>query len=478
MPYTYANLARSVVRVARPQGGATLTVAAGDGPLFGSPTPASPMRVVVYSGKNLLTILHILEREGDDLILGEPVEGYSDVEIPRGAIVANVLLANDLGDLWKALEAIEVIEGPPGERGADGAPGSVWREGLGAPDDATGIDGDFYLDASSGDVYHRESGSYTIVANLSGPAGKDGKDGADGADGSPGPPGVGSFGLSMPGGFSVSGSPLTESGTIVVSTDLVGLIKASDGSFTAAVAGVDYATPAQLADVVTLAGSQTIVGQKTFGRVTIRQSGDTDWISTSGRELVLEATGDTFGTVRLRLLNRGGANGVIFENVGVGLVDYLFRAGGLTRNPRFESRGPAYGLGVINPFLFGPAGNFHTAIGDDKSVFTRPLHTQGGRVIARSEVSTTPFSATLDHHLLAVTGPAEPRTVNLPTGAATGQIFVVVDEAGDAGGHPITISAPAGGAINGSASATIDANHGALTIYCAGSNKYFIIGRG
>jgi len=458
-----------------------LTVATGDGPLFGSPTPASPMRAVVYSGKNLLTILHILEREGDDLILGEPVDGYSDVEIPRGAIVANVLLANDLNDLWRAIEDFGKTEGPPGKDGSDGAPGSVWREGSGPPDDATGIDGDYYLDASSGDVYRREAGSYVIVANLTGPPGRDGQ---DGSDGDPGPPGVGSFGLAMPAGFNVSNSPLTDNGTIIVTTDLGGIVKVVDGGFVAAVAGVDYATPAQLADkanaadVVTLAGTQVITGQKTFGRVTFRPSGESDWISTSGRELVFEATGDTFGTVRLRLLNRGGTNGALFENLGVGLVDFLFRAGGVTRNIRFETRGPAYGLGVVNPFLLGPAGNFHTAFGDDKSVFTRPLHTQAGRAVARSEVSATPFSATTDHHLLAVTGPAEPRSITLPSGAAAGQIFAIVDEAGNASTNAITINAPAGGAINGAASAMIDANHGALTVYCAGSNKYYIIGRG
>ena len=91
--------------------------------------------------------------------------------------------------------------GPSGPAGAPGEPGSVWRNGSGVPSDTLGIDGDFYLDVITGDVYRRASGSYAIVANLTGPpgaagapgpsgeVGPQGPAGADGIDGAPGPAG-------------------------------------------------------------------------------------------------------------------------------------------------------------------------------------------------------------------------------------------------------------------------------------------------
>lgn len=54
---------------------------------------------------------------------------------------------------------------------------------------------------------------------------------------------VNSVALSMPSGFTVSGSPVTNSGILAVTTSLSGLVKASGGAFTAATAGSDYLAP-------------------------------------------------------------------------------------------------------------------------------------------------------------------------------------------------------------------------------------------
>lgn len=62
----------------------------------------------------------------------------------------------------------------PTVQGQPGTPGSVWREGSGAPSNATGIDGDYYLDGSTGNVYLRSSGAYAVVANLKGAQGQPG----------------------------------------------------------------------------------------------------------------------------------------------------------------------------------------------------------------------------------------------------------------------------------------------------------------
>jgi len=76
-----------------------------------------------------------------------------------------------------------------GSPGTNGANGSVWYEGTGAPAGGTGVNGDFYLDDATGDVYQKSTGSWGIVANILGPQGDTGPAGADGEDGAPGTPG-------------------------------------------------------------------------------------------------------------------------------------------------------------------------------------------------------------------------------------------------------------------------------------------------
>ena len=53
---------------------------------------------------------------------------------------------------------------------------------------------------------------------------------------------VTSVGLTMPAGFTVTGSPITTNGTLAVTTSLNGLIKGSSGSFVPAVSGTDFST--------------------------------------------------------------------------------------------------------------------------------------------------------------------------------------------------------------------------------------------
>lgn len=62
--------------------------------------------------------------------------------------------------------------GAAGTNGTNGAPGSVWYEGSGAPSSGTGINGDYYLNVSNGDVYTKTSGSWgSPVGNIRGPSG-------------------------------------------------------------------------------------------------------------------------------------------------------------------------------------------------------------------------------------------------------------------------------------------------------------------
>lgn len=77
-------------------------------------------------------------------------------------------------------------DGADGSNGADGADGSVWRDGTGAPSDSLGVNGDYYLDDATGNVYLKTGGTYSIVANIKGATGAAGADGDDGAPGAAG----------------------------------------------------------------------------------------------------------------------------------------------------------------------------------------------------------------------------------------------------------------------------------------------------
>lgn len=60
--------------------------------------------------------------------------------------------------------------------GADYVPPTyaVWRTGSGAPDNALGKNGDFYLDVMVGSVYERLAGTYQLQGNIKGPEGPQG----------------------------------------------------------------------------------------------------------------------------------------------------------------------------------------------------------------------------------------------------------------------------------------------------------------
>jgi hypothetical protein len=50
--------------------------------------------------------------------------------------------------------------GNDGDPGADGQDGSKWYSGSSAPSDSTGIDGDFYLNTTTGDVSVKTGGTW------------------------------------------------------------------------------------------------------------------------------------------------------------------------------------------------------------------------------------------------------------------------------------------------------------------------------
>ncbi len=86
--------------------------------------------------------------------------------------------------------------GAKGDTGATGAPGvagangATWFNGTGIPSTTVGVNGDFYLDLASGDVYNKVLGGWTKVSNIHGATGANGTKGETGATGPQGPPGA------------------------------------------------------------------------------------------------------------------------------------------------------------------------------------------------------------------------------------------------------------------------------------------------
>lgn len=66
------------------------------------------------------------------------------------------------------------IKGPTGATGAAGTNGATWLSGSGVPASATGANGDFYLNTATSDVYKKTSGAWAIVVNIKGNAGTNG----------------------------------------------------------------------------------------------------------------------------------------------------------------------------------------------------------------------------------------------------------------------------------------------------------------
>lgn len=95
--------------------------------------------------------------------------------------------------------------GPPGAQGIQGLPGvysgATWFDGVGLPSDATGANGDFYVDLNTGNIFQKVAGTWgaggftsnTIVQGIPGITGDDGDDAwtvpAAGNTGATGPPG-------------------------------------------------------------------------------------------------------------------------------------------------------------------------------------------------------------------------------------------------------------------------------------------------
>ncbi len=107
--------------------------------------------------------------------------GVGNVEIPQGSTAW--LVSDDKGRRWSLASG---AGGGPG----GGESGPFVLSGTTAPDNGDGEDDDLYFRTTTGDVYKKIAGAWSLVANLVGPEGPEGDAGAPGADGADGAPGA------------------------------------------------------------------------------------------------------------------------------------------------------------------------------------------------------------------------------------------------------------------------------------------------
>ncbi len=95
---------------------------------------------------------------------------------------------------WKQIGNIKGPNGSDGAQGSQGVKGengTTWFVGSSTPGEEQGVVGDFYLNATTGDVYKKEGASNwgEPVGNIKGVAGSNGEDGKPGTQGEQGNPG-------------------------------------------------------------------------------------------------------------------------------------------------------------------------------------------------------------------------------------------------------------------------------------------------
>lgn len=75
--------------------------------------------------------------------------------------------------------------------GAQGTNGNIWYIGTTAPSNSVGVEHDFYLNSTNGDYYQKNTNSWSLVGNLTGPQGIQGIQGIQGPKGDTGDIGAG-----------------------------------------------------------------------------------------------------------------------------------------------------------------------------------------------------------------------------------------------------------------------------------------------
>ncbi|MDY3532926.1 hypothetical protein PG330_03305, partial [Riemerella anatipestifer] len=218
------------------------------------------------------------------------VNGDSYVDAATGTVYKKTSgVWTSTGQTLKGATGAQGIQGPAGPQGlkgdtgavgATGAQGYSMLSGTGVPASSLGIDGDSYVDATTGTVYKKSSGSWTSTGQTlkgatgaqgiqgpAGPQGLKGDKGDTGAVGATGPRGLtgpagatGAQGYSMLSGTGVPASSLGVNGDSYVDAATGTVYKKASGAWTSTGQTLKGATGAQ--GIQGPAGPQGLKGDK------------------------------------------------------------------------------------------------------------------------------------------------------------------------------------------------------------------------
>lgn len=110
-----------------------------------------------------------------------------DASAAEAAATAAAASASDAQDAQAAAEAAQAAAEAAAATVVDG---SQIRNGSGAPNNGLGVDGDYYIDDDTAQIYFKSSGSYAVIGDFTGPTGPQGIQGVAGPQGAQGPTGL------------------------------------------------------------------------------------------------------------------------------------------------------------------------------------------------------------------------------------------------------------------------------------------------
>jgi hypothetical protein len=232
-------------------------------------------------------------------------------------------------------------QGDPGPAGADGADGSVWYSGAGAPSDALGQNGDYYLNDSNGDVYTKLAGTWgAAIDNLTGPQGPAGQDGADGDTGP-----AGADGKTVLSGSGAPGAGLGTNGDFYIDTT-------ADAIYGPKTAG-DWGTPTS---IIGPAGADGATGSP--GAAGADGADGSKWYSGAGDPTALGLVGDYYLKTNGNYYVKTDDDPEVSAYIGT-LIGPQGPAGTAGSNGSDGADGNTVLHGVVDPTTEGVDGDFY-----------------------------------------------------------------------------------------------------------------------
>lgn len=111
--------------------------------------------------------------EIDETLTGESIEYFN---VGDWVTVQIMNTANTVNAVYSNIQVFK-SDSIKGDKGDPGTPGSIWYNGSGIPNVLLGVNNDYYQNTDNGDVYYKQSDSWTLIGNILGSTGPQGPQG-------------------------------------------------------------------------------------------------------------------------------------------------------------------------------------------------------------------------------------------------------------------------------------------------------------